>query len=304
MTDVVSLGDSSPDDFAAGRHDQTHLSALADGGVTLAPALAAEFSSSGLPAGWSVWPWAAGGTAEVRDGALVVDGARCGTEALFPSGRSVEFMASFSGAADQHVGLGTDFASVPWIMFSTGHGGGLHARSNFYRPEETRLAGDLLESRHRFRIDWNVLDIIYSVDGAVVATQMVPIVGFMRPIASDGRVGDGEVRVEWLRMTPYLPSGTFTSRVFDAGQQVSWASAAWQAAVPAGTALRLSIRTGGSPAPGPGVPDGWSPWTVVAASGAPLDAAGRYVQYQAELSSNVPARTPVLREVTLRHHAD
>ena len=40
----------------------------------------------------------------------------------------------------------------------------------------------------------------------------------MRPLASDLNAGGPDLAVDWLRMSPYPGSGTFDSRVFDAGQ--------------------------------------------------------------------------------------
>ena len=39
----------------------------------------------------------------------------------------------------------------------------------------------------------------------------------MRPLASDRTNGGGNLVLDWMRMTPYAASGTFTSRVLDAG---------------------------------------------------------------------------------------
>ena len=51
-------------------------------------------------------------------------------------------------------------------------------------------------------------------------------------------------------MSPYPASGSFDSRVFDAGQSADWGALAWTAATPAGTGVALSVRTGNTPTPG------------------------------------------------------
>ena len=58
----------------------------------------------------------------------------------------------------------------------------------------------------------------------------------MRPIASDFNAGGGELRVDWMRMSPYPASGTFLSRVFDAGQAADWGALSWHANAPPDTA--------------------------------------------------------------------
>lgn len=81
--------------------------------------------------------------------------------------------------------------------------------------------------------------------------------------------------------------GTYTSAVLDAGQISRFGSLHWRGEVPAGAALRFSVRTGMS-----SVPDGnWGPWTDVTAPGQedelPLGTLprGRYVQWRAELEA-------------------
>jgi len=119
----------------------------------------------------------------------------------------------------------------------------------------------------------------------------------MRPLASDATVGGGTIVVDWVRMTPYAASGTFLSRVFDAGATVTWGTAAWTSQAPSGTSLVLSVRQGNTP-----TPDGtWTPFTMLAASGATLGGSSRYLQYRAQLATTVPSQTPVLQDVTIRY---
>ena len=64
-------------------------------------------------------------------------------------------------------------------------------------------------------------------------------------------------------MSPYPASGTFDSRVLDAGQSVNWDALSWSADTPAGTGVALSVRTGNAP-----TPDGnWSGFNPVGSSG-------------------------------------
>ncbi len=124
----------------------------------------------------------------------------------------------------------------------------------------------------------------------------------MRPLASDFNSGGPELSVDWLRMSPYPASGTFDSRVFDAGsgQSVNWGALTWNSATPSGTGIAMSVRTGNTP-----TPDGtWSAFTPIATSGGDIPGNTRYVQYRAVLSTTDPNLTPTLSEVTVNGAGD
>ncbi len=260
--------------------------------LILAPAVAAEFDGGTLPDDWFVEPWKEGGVARLDGRAVSLDAASTGYTGLYGAGRSLEFVATFEKRPHQHVGFGTDFKSVPWITFSTKFGHSLYARSNFLIPEESRLSPSLLGSSHRFRIDWNVLDVDFWVDGRKVAYQLVPLVGYMRPLAANGTQGGAPLVLEWMRMTPYAPEGTFVSRVHDAGGPAQWTGCVADAEVAEGTSLAVEVRAGDSPEPGPG----WTGWAGLP-EGQPLP--GRYAQYRARLATGVKNQTPVVRRVAL-----
>jgi hypothetical protein len=293
FTTIASFTDTTVADFSAGTPDaNTYLAQTANGEVLLVPMVGAEFFGTALPAGWTSTAWSGGGTASVANGVLTVDGARAGTIALFGSGRSLEFVATFSGAANQHVGFGVDFNNTPWAMFSTRNGGSLYARTN---NTNTQLGSSWLGAPHRYRIDWNASNVVYSIDGTAVATHSTTITSSMRPLASDFTAGGGTVVVDWVRMTPYAASGTFLSRVFDAGSSVTWGTAAWTPEVPTGTSLVLSVRQGDT-----ATPDGtWTPFVTLTGSGVTLGGSSRYLQYRAQLATTVPGQTPVLRDITI-----
>ena len=95
-------------------------------------------------------------------------------------------------------------------------------------------------------------------------------------------------------MSPYPGSGSFTSRVLDAGQSADWGALSWTADTPAGTSVALSVRTGNTP-----TPDGsWSSFTPIAANGGDIPGNSRYLQYRADLSSSDQGKTPALSQVT------
>ena len=268
------------------------------GEVILAPKLSAEFTGEALPEGWTVTPWAEGGTGTLGDGMLTLDGARVGCDPMLLSPRSLEISAVFAPRPDQHAGLGTDFVDVPWVMFSTKWGRRLYARTHLLSLEDRKLAGNWFDAPHVYRIDWNILDLIFSVDGARVAHLMVPMPGYMRALAGNERLGTQPLRVEWMRLSPYAGSGRFTSRALDAGTVVDWHRVSWDALVPEATTVAMQVRTGDAARPG----RSWSPWRAVA-SGDGIGTTARFAQYRVDLATTDPSWTPVLRAVRLDYSA-
>lgn len=289
--------DTTVGDFLAGAPDgDAYVAQSGDGELMLAPLAAAEFSNSTLAPGWSQHEWAAGGSAKLSGGALCIDGARVGTDALYELGRSVEFVATFSGDAMQHVGFGLTFNESPWAVFSTSNGGGLYARThNGIVSSDTLIAGNWLGAAHQFRIEWNAAAVNYWIDGNLVASHAVTISGNMRLLASDYLVGGPPVAVDWIRMHVYPASATFVSAVVDAGGPVTWNTVSWNSSTPLGTSLVISVRTGNSPTPD----STWSNFVVLARSGTKVAAASRYLQYHIGLATAVPTQTPVLQDITI-----
>src|SRR5262249_55302571 len=131
-------------------------------------------------------------------------------------GRSLEFVATLTGAPYQHLGFGETCDAAPWAIVSTGTGGGLFARTwSGGTPSETPLSSALLGSPHRYRIDWTETGVTYSVDGTAVTTDAIAITTVMRPLISDFTPGDGALSVDWIRMTPYAGTAAFFSRIVD-----------------------------------------------------------------------------------------
>ena len=278
-TSSASFIDTTVADFSQGTADaNTYISQTDDGEVTLKPTVGEEFSNGpGLPSGWSSCPWTTpecaqpDGPASVSGGSLHVDGAWARTAQSYGSGSSLEFVANFGASSNlfQHVGFGVDLNnSSNWAMFSVKGNGTFNARTNNAGAEqETPLPSSLLGSPHRYRVEWTQTEIRYFVDGDLVATHPIGATGFgatqMRPIASDFNSGGSEVSVDWLRMSPYPASGTFQSRVFDAGQSANWGGLSWTADAPAGTGVAMSVRTGNTPTPD----ESWTGFVPIASSG-------------------------------------
>jgi large repetitive protein len=294
------LRDGSADDFAAGSTDAgASVFRSLSGEVILTPSLAGEFTGDALPEGWAVEPWVDGGTGTLQGGMLVLDGAKVGCDPLLLSPRSLEISAVFAARPDQLAGLGVDFVNEPWVMFSTKWGRRFYGRTHLLQIEDTKLSGDWFGAPHVFRIDWNILDIVFSVDGARQSHLMIPVPGYMRALAANQRLGTEPLRIEWMRLSPYAPAGRFTSRVFDAGVPVEWQAQTWDAAVPERTAVTMEVRTGDVARPG----REWSPWRPVARSGDQVGATSRYLQYRAQLATTDRSWTPALRRVQVGYSA-
>jgi hypothetical protein len=300
-----SFVDTDVADFAAGTPGaDTYVGgtgAGADGEVQLRPTVGEEFGGTALPGGWSTFTWNPGRGVTVSAGDLLVDGARAGTTAAYATGRSLEFSATFGAAKNQHVGFGVDYNDPPWAMFSTFNvdpaGCCLYARTHDGGSQQnTQLVGVTPTQPHRYRIVWTGSSVEYFVDGTLRVTHPIAVSAQLRPLASDFD-GDGpDVRVNWLRMSPYAATGTYTSRVFDAGgPSADWLRLTATAGVPAGAAPTLETRSGGTP-----TPDGsWSGWQAVGTDDAIASPNARYLQYRAGLSTTNDSATPTLERVNV-----
>jgi hypothetical protein len=83
-----------------------------------------------------------------------------------------------------------------------------------------------LGSLHRYRIQWNQNNFEFYVDSSITpaATINLAVSSNLFIQVSDVLNNDGTLSVDWLRATPYVPAGTFTSRVADAGAITNWNS--------------------------------------------------------------------------------
>jgi hypothetical protein len=135
---------------------------------------------------------------------------------------------------------------------------------------------------------------VFSIDGTVVATVSATITGEMEPAVSDLDAGGTAIAVDWMRLTPYAQSGSFLSRIQDAGARADWGTFTWTGATPTSTGLTLSVRTGDT-----AVPDGtWTAFTEIQ-NGADVTTRGRYLQYRADAVTTDIGVTPELASVTV-----
>ncbi len=302
VTPGLSLVDTAVADFTAGEAGACYISEMASGELLLAPTIGAEFDGTALPVDWSDFSWT-GGTAAVAGGAVFVDGARAATNSYYDAGRIIEFVATFQPEAFQHVGLGQDLAELTesWAMFSTFNTTTtLYARTLQGGAQvDTPLPGSWLGAPHRYRIEWTDSQVDFYIDGTLLHSQAVVISANMRPVISDYQNSGQGITVNWLHLSPYSDSCTFTSRVFDGGAVVDWLDAQWSGTTPTDTAVTVETRTGSS-----ALPDGtWSAWQAVDVDGTMLNPNGRYAQYRLMLASTDASATPIVEEVMLQYAA-
>ena len=186
---------------------------------------------------WFTTAWSSGGGATTANGVLTVDGARTGTNALYSSGRSLEFVAAFSGDAWQQIGFGVDYNSAPWIIFSTFQGGQLYARTATEGGQsfDTPLPGNWFGASHRYRIDWNAANTVFWIDGTVVATNPAAPTGMLRPLISDLNVGGGSVAVTSIDMFTSVSQADFSGNSLPANWFSTPLSSGGSASVTNGT---------------------------------------------------------------------
>ena len=270
--------------------------------MILKPTVGTEFSTPGLPADWFVQQWAPAGAATVTQGLVAVDGAVIGQNELYEPGRSLEFVATFSDEL-QHIGFGIDFSDAPWAIFSTDLTQVYARTNNGLASQNTALGSALFGSPHRYRIEWSASGVIYFVDGVQVASHAVTMTAPMRPLAaSDYNLSGAQLKNDWFRMSPYAATGTFVSRVFDAGGPTNqWGALTWMAATPALTSVAFSVRNGQSA----NTDDpSWTPWRAVSASGSQTVGQSRFLQYRVTLSTADPAATPEVQRVAIEYQAE
>jgi hypothetical protein len=300
-----TITDATAGDFSAGTPG-TNTYIAQPGQVILAPVAGAEFFDSTMTTGWFSSLVAANGSVSFDQSGATLDGALIGTNSFYTPGVSLEFMATFSGDFIQHIGFGQDFSSgTPYAIFSTYPGGGLlYARfhngltDDLMRARYVAIPGSWLNAPHRFRIDWSAGSVNFFIDGSLVVAVPFSTALSMRPLVADATPANGgALSLNWIRMMPYARSGTFLSRVFDAGATTTWGTFSWTGTTPPVTTFAVSVRQGNTP-----VPDiSWSAFTLLGASGGALTSTSRYLQYSAQLTTTDPTQTPALNSVAITY---
>jgi hypothetical protein len=113
-------------------------------------------------------------------------------------------------------------------------------------------------------------------------------------------VGAGDPGKLYVLQEKYVARGTVTSDALDARIVSRWGALRWQADTPPGTRVTVAVRSGNVAEPD----DTWSDWSAEQAEAQQAVAAApaaRFLQYRVTLTSDNPAVTPALRDLTLRY---
>ena len=290
---AISLTDTFPADFAAGTGAQ--VTRVGNGDVMLPPTCTQEFDGTTLPGGWSAGGYNGTPNTSVSSGALHVDATQYTSVARYGPGTTMEAEATFT-LGEPFEGVGYFAAPSPWAMFAM-DSTGLHLGVNANGTVITWPGADnLIGSPHRYRIEWTSTSVRYFIDGDTnpVVSTVAPPTGSMSMDAQDYGPANGSfLHVEWIHTMPYSTPAVFTSRVFDASGPSTWQTLGWTADQPTGTTLAIRARAGNGTLTDVA-------WSDPLTSGAALTGLnGRFIQYQATLTTADPNITPLLRDVTL-----
>ncbi len=285
-------------EFSAGTPDAGVVVAEeGDGQVMLKPSFMDEFAGAALDPVWGGSVFSPGGSTTISGGAVVLNGTHIYSPGTFGPGTSLEFEAKFDLGNFQSVGFSIDqaFDGSPWVLIGQGPADGqVYARA----AGGTHLSlGNLVGTTHRYRIQWNAANFEFYIDDAATPALTVPvqIASPMYLQISDFAAGDGNLTLNWIRVSPHASTGTFTSRIYDAGSVKNWVAGSWTASVPATTGLAISVRTGNTPTPDAS----WTAYTTLATQGAAINQTARYIQYKADLTSADASLSPRLKGVAL-----
>jgi hypothetical protein len=319
------------DDTAAqfGAGPATDAWAIEPGSVRLRPsgtnAESDNFDGPLDPAKWKTTPWDtnAPGEATVSGGSLTVDGRHVDDPPLTPAATMVptagsplvlEFQATFGDEIFQNIGLGDTFAAGPWAMFSSGDATGSRPLGLYARTldsggisTDTLISATTPVGPHVYRIEWSTTDVKFFVDGTQIVTNPTspPVITTgMRPVVSDvtpGGTPAKTLKVDWLGMGSFAPSGTFTSQVHDAGDaRAVWGTLTPTGTTPPGTSMTIQTRSGNTATPD----SSWSGFQNLV-SGQIQSPIARYIQYQATLKpTNDLHGTPSLDKVEISYDID
>ena len=300
LVNTISTPQTSAADFLTGTLSGTAISEDSGGEVRLAPALNDIFSGSSLNASlWNVSNWTSG-TTSVSGGNVTVNGNGIGSQATVATGAVFEGTATFSAESWQFFGLASDLDGNNGgnrAGFTTGPAGnGIYARTSINNVDTfTAIAGNYLGSSHTYRVEYSSNVVRYYIDGALVVTQNQSVPGPLKAWVSDYANSGNVLTAGWLRVSPYVASGTYQSGTFDGGSGSSFVTIAYGSTAPAGTSVQMRTRTSA---------DGinWSAWSnPVVSGGAITSPALRFLQYQITLTTSDTSQTPVVDSVSLAH---
>src|SRR5207237_9931640 len=146
---------------------------------------------------------------------------------------------------------------------------------------ESRIPGSGLTGRRRFSIDWNATSVVYWIDGTQRVSHTTTYKGAtasMKPAITGLTAGGGALTVDWMRMSAYTASGSYTSPVYNAGASVNWQAVSWTADSVAGNSIVVEVRTGNTST----TDASWPAFRAVT-SGQAIAATSQYAQYRVTL---------------------
>src|SRR4029077_16168277 len=153
---------------------------------------------------------------------------------------------------------------------------------------------------HQYSIGWNAGKATFSVDGTLVASHTTPVWGTlaMGPMVLDSTVDAFAVSVDWMRLSPFALSGSYTLR-FDSGDAATdWGKLASTLGTPAGTAATISYRIGSSAT----ADATWTPSATITGANGGLVGAGRYLEITVQLSASADgSKVPALKDVSVTY---
>ena len=299
-------------DFNSGTNNGTKVTNDFGGAVTLAPLLEEEFNGNELSTeNWTVSSWASdgGGTqvATVADGVLTTGGSGILSVQSFTD-TALEGRVQFGASAYQHFGLATNLNAAIgnyWAIFSTkGTTDRLFARVNANGSATEVDLGARPVGYHTFKIIPVDTGFEFYIDGVLQTTiaasfqSTVPMkAGMSDYLSTAGQL----IQAEWISFKSFstIQSGTYTSSIFDAGEQVTWDTISVSASVPVGTTLSVSVQVGTLQA------DGSILWqlAIPATDGKLRDIngnviVGQFLQYSVTMSTSDSTQTPRLDEIS------
>ena len=291
-------------DFLCSVPTNTIITQAVDGEVRLAGTFGDEFTSAPLGSQWTAGAWTGGAyTPAVAGGVLTIGNANGAyVRSTNPVNvTTVETYGQFSAAPWEHVGwAGLDFATDEWVIFSTmGTSTTLYARTNADGPEQITSLGPIPSGYRDYRVErvpqGGFTDLVrYSIDGVVVASHTVtglPATMYLYQSHNGGATPTLNIDSIWV-YPDHVASGTLESCSLDAGTSVTWTTATWSSAIPAGTSLGVRTRTSANGTT-------WSAWSSpLTASGESIASPdGRYLQFALDLASTAPAVSPVVDSI-------
>ncbi|RIK40061.1 MAG: hypothetical protein DCC58_14445 [Chloroflexi bacterium] len=242
---------------------------------------------------WASGVYTTGGAVGQSGGALSVSGAWARGRSVVPSGVFTARL-TFTNSAWQNVGFSReDQLDDPWLVFGVPGWDTtrVFARINVGATNADIPLTGLIGAPHDYTIEYSGTQVRFLVDGVQVHQATIPNPGFMAPWISQGSIAE-PIIVEQAALASYVSSGTYLSASLDAGADADWVQFVTQRTQPGGTTLRGRAR---SSVDGSTFSD-WTGWSAAQQFDLAVPA-GRYLQYELELTTSAATATPLVSSV-------